>query len=114
MANIWVLCSSLPSDSSQSVRADDITHLIASTEKLTASRLGSDTVVTLAHRDWEGLGVPVPNDLPEDFGLALLAKLAEARKQAQNSEEDLVLLADLDDNRQWDWSVFPISELWPG
>ena len=42
----------------------------------------------------------------------MLAKLAEARKQAQGSDEDLVLYADLDDNGQWGWSVFTVSQLW--
>ncbi|ANZ13400.1 hypothetical protein SNOUR_43550 [Streptomyces noursei ATCC 11455] len=114
MVDIWVLCTSLQPDSPrQLVRADAITHLRASAKKLTASRLGSGDVVTLAHRDSEMLGVPAPNDLPEDFDLALLAKHAEAVQRAKTSEEHLILLPDLDDNRQWAWSVFSVSELWP-
>ncbi|MEU9072384.1 hypothetical protein AB0D60_36545 [Streptomyces sp. NPDC048306] len=66
-----------------------------------------EQVVTLVHKDAERGTV-----LPENFHLALLVKLAEARAQAHNSDEDLILFADLDDNRQWEWSVFTASELW--
>ncbi|MFD7444054.1 hypothetical protein [Streptomyces sp. NPDC059909] len=41
-----------------------------------------------------------------------MVKLGEARKRAQDSDEDLALFADLDDNGQWGWSVFTVSELW--
>jgi hypothetical protein len=114
VADIWVLGTSMDKDrSGPLVRVDAITHLMASTEKLTASQVGSDDTITLVHKDSMGHGGPAPH-LPEDFHLALLAKLPEARKMARDSEEDLVVLADLDDNRQWDWSVFPASELWTG
>ncbi|MEU6988982.1 hypothetical protein ABZ946_37280 [Streptomyces sp. NPDC046324] len=34
--------------------------------------------------------------------------------RAGGSEEDLVVLADLDCKSQWGWSTFPVSELWGG
>lgn len=37
--------------------------------------------------------------------------LAEARKMARASEDDPVVIADLD---EWDWPVLPTSELWTG
>ncbi len=115
MADIWVLGTSMHKDKSGSlVRADAITHLMASTEKVTASQIGSDDVITLVHQDSVGHGYRGSHPVPEDFHLALLAKLPEARKQACDSEEDLILFADLDDNEQWDWSVFPVSEIWTG
>lgn len=114
MPDIWILGTTLREDGSgQLVRADAISHLLATADELTASRLGSDDTVTLVHKGAVGLGAPAPR-LPEDFHLALLAKLGEARTRAVESKEDLVILPDLDDDQAWNWSVFPLSELWPG
>lgn len=115
MADIWVLGTHLHEGSYGSlVRADAITHLQASTEKVTASRIGSEDTVVLAHKDSLVLGGPAPV-LPEDFHLGLLAMINEARKKARaGGDGDLVVLADLDDNKKWDWSVFPLSELYTG
>ncbi|MEU2769318.1 hypothetical protein ABZ628_21545 [Streptomyces diastaticus] len=93
------------------VRADSITHLMASTEKVVATQIGSDDVITLVHQDSVGHGLRGPHPVPWDFHLALLAKLPEARKLAQDSEEDLLLFPSLDDNQEWDWSVMTVSEL---
>jgi hypothetical protein len=95
-------------------RADAITHLLASTEKVTASQIGSDDVITLVHQDSIGHGYRGAHPVPENFHLALLVKLPEARKQAQESEADVILFPGLDDNEQWDWSVMAVSELWTG
>ncbi|MFF4647699.1 hypothetical protein [Streptomyces sp. NPDC001389] len=115
MAHIWVMGTTMHRDrSGPLVRADGITHLMANTEKLTASRLGSDDVITLVHQESVGHGYDGPHPVPEDFHLALLSALSGARKKAQDSDEDLVLFPSLDDNRQWDWSVMTISELWTG
>ncbi|MFI5748904.1 hypothetical protein ACIBBE_23915 [Streptomyces sp. NPDC051644] len=114
MAEIWVLGTRLNMDrSGQLVRASDISHLLACNEKITAARIGSDDTVMLAHKDGVGLGAPAPL-LPENFHLALLVKLGEARKQAHDNGEDLVVLPGLDDNKEWDWSIVPASELWAG
>ncbi|MFE4263435.1 hypothetical protein [Streptomyces sp. NPDC056883] len=115
MSDVWVLGTHLQEGNSGSlVRADAITHLQASTEKVTASRIGSEDSVVLAHKDSEGLCGPAPV-LPEDFHLALLVVINEARRQARaGGDEDLVVLADLDDNKKWDWSVFPLSEVYTG
>jgi hypothetical protein len=105
MADIWVLGRSrLDSRSGQLVRADAITYLTASAERLTASRLETDEVAVLIS--------DAKPPLPENFHLALLVELGVARKMARDGDEDLVVLADLDDDHRWDWSVFPVSELW--
>ncbi|WP_424892339.1 hypothetical protein [Streptomyces sp. XH2] len=115
MADLWVMGTSMHKNrSGPLVRADAITHLMASTEKVTASQIGSDDAITLVHRDSVGHGYQGPHPVPEDFHLALLAKLPEARRQAQGSEEDLILFPGLDDNQQWDWSVMTVTELWTG
>lgn len=115
MADIWVLGTHLREGSSGSlVRADTITHLQASPEQVTASQFGSEATVMLAHKDSVDLGAPAPV-LPEDFHLALLVMINEAgRKARAGGDEDLVVLADLDDNKQWDWSVIPLAELYAG
>ncbi|WP_141746882.1 hypothetical protein [Streptomyces agglomeratus] len=110
MADVWVLSPSHSEpEKSRLIRSDAITYLSTSAEELVAARVGSDDTVVLVHRATQG-----GRDLPEDFHLAYLAKLAVARGRARVSEEDLVLLADTDDNGAWDWSVLPVSELWPG
>ncbi|MFF4331166.1 hypothetical protein ACFYZT_32255 [Streptomyces sp. NPDC001591] len=115
MADIWVMGTTMQAGrSGPLVRADAITHLIASTEKVTASRLGSEDVITLVHRDSVGHGYDGSHDVPDDFHVALLHALTEARGKAQGSAEDLVLFPDLDDNRKWQWSIIQISELWSG
>ncbi|MEV8336565.1 hypothetical protein [Streptomyces niveus] len=114
MADIWVKGTHLHKDRfGQLVRADAITRLQASTEKVTASQIGSDGTVMLAHKESLGLGAPAPA-LPEDFHLALLVKIGEARKQARSGGDDLIVLPDLDDDKEWDWSIVPLSELWTG
>jgi hypothetical protein len=113
VADIWVLGTSMHKDKSGPlVRADAITHLLASTEKVTASQIGSDDVITLVHQDSVGHGYRGAHPVPDHFHLALLRKFTEARKQVQGSEEDLIVFADLDDNEQWEWAVFPVSEIW--
>ncbi|MEU2856782.1 hypothetical protein [Streptomyces syringium] len=109
MADIWVLCQDQRKDKSTLVRADAITYLSVSDEKLTAARLESNEVVTLVHRDAEG-GKP----LPEHFNLKLLALISEIRDSAREGDEDLVLMAALDDHGRWAWSVFSVSELCDG
>ncbi|WP_331730596.1 hypothetical protein OHV05_36895 (plasmid) [Kitasatospora sp. NBC_00070] len=107
MADIWVLSWGQDRGrSGQLVRAGAITHLLASEERVSASRVESDEVVRLVGSTGPGAL------LPEDFHLALLVKLGQARKQARDSDKDLVLVADLDDDSEWDWSVFTVSELW--
>ncbi|MCX5278113.1 MULTISPECIES: hypothetical protein [Streptomyces] len=114
MADTWILGTTLHENrSGQLVRADDVSHLLATGDSVTASRIGSDDAVTLAHKDAVGLEAPAPS-LPEDFHLALLVTLGKARKQARDSEEDLVVVPGIDDNKEWDWTIVPISELWTG
>src|SRR4051794_28138441 len=69
VAKIWILAASQQPGESSLVRADDITHLIASHETLSASRVASDTFITLVHRDQE------TKYLPENFDLALLVEV---------------------------------------
>ncbi|MFD9339864.1 hypothetical protein ACFWBF_36645 [Streptomyces sp. NPDC060028] len=96
-ADIWVMGGGLLENPyGQLIRADAISHLAACEDKLTASRLGSAEAVTLAHKDKER-----DTDLPRNFHLRLLAKLSEARNQARNTDEDLVLFADLDHHGTW-------------
>ncbi|MEV6956111.1 hypothetical protein [Streptomyces sp. NPDC051183] len=111
MSAVWVKGTTLHEDHfGQLVRADLIGHLLGSTEEVAAAQIGSETTVMLAHKASIGLGA-TPPDLPENFHLALLAKIAEARKEALESPEDLIILADLDDNNEWDWSIFPTSAI---
>ncbi|MEU9700294.1 hypothetical protein [Streptomyces sp. NPDC047981] len=116
MPDIWVMGTTQHEGrSGQLVRADAITHLSATVDKVTASRIGSEDAVTLVHKDAFGLGVPEPlPSLPEDFHLALLVKLGEARTQARDGKEDLVLVPGVDDNKEWDWTIVRASELWTG
>ncbi|MET7718616.1 hypothetical protein [Streptomyces sp. NPDC005407] len=87
MADIWVLGTRMHEDrSGPLVRADAITTSWPP-PKLTASQIGSDDAITLVHKDSVGHGYPAPA-LPEDFHLALLAKLPEARKLARDSDEE--------------------------
>ncbi|WP_374778591.1 hypothetical protein OG756_41870 (plasmid) [Streptomyces sp. NBC_01310] len=114
MPDVWVMGTTLHEGrSGQLVRADAITYLSATVDKVTASRIGSDEAATLAHKSAFGLGAPAPL-LPEDFHLALLVTLGEAREQARDGKEDLVVVPGLDDNKEWDWSIVPVSELWTG
>jgi hypothetical protein len=102
MADIWILGTTLHQDrGGPLVRADEISHLRTTGDKLTASRIGTNDEVTLVHKGAVGLGVPAPLPLlPEHFHLALLVTLGEARQQARNSEEDLVVVPGLDDNKE--------------
>lgn len=104
MADIWVLSQSV-ADLSTLVRADAITYLSASREKVSGARLETAHTVLLAHRAEQG------RDLPDNFHVAFLAKLAQARVQAETSEEDLVLMARLDSQGAWNWTVLPVTEL---
>lgn len=111
MAAVWVKGTTLnENEFGDLVRADLIGHLSGSTQEVSAAQLGSGTKVMLAHKESIGLGAPAP-ELPQNFHLALMAKIGEAREQALGSMDDLIILADLDDNRQWGWSILPAPDL---
>ncbi|MDI3390044.1 hypothetical protein QIS99_28200 [Streptomyces sp. B-S-A8] len=107
MANIWVQAiNPRRPDTLILVRTDTITQLSVNDVRIFASRVESNDAVLLVHRDTEG-GKP----LPEDFHMSYLVTMAKAREQARDSVDDLILLADRDDNGNWDWSIFTASEL---
>lgn len=110
MADIWVLCQSPTRHHESSlVRVDTISWMRATPEQLSGGAMGSQETVVLAQRATEH-----GTFLPEDFQLALLAQIGEARERAQNSGEDQVLRAELDEAGAWGWMVAHAREMWPG
>lgn len=87
------------------VKIDTIPYLSATEDKVTAQwQPGSEDLVALAVRP-DG-----DEELPFDFQLELLVAAAAARKTAQESGEDQVLVAELDKDT-WSWKTYRLSEL---
>ncbi|GGO58821.1 hypothetical protein [Streptomyces lasiicapitis] len=110
MADVWVLDTPLQERrTSILVRADAITYLSCDRHKLIASRLESEETVALA-QEGTYMGKRTP-PLPENFHTALLAAIGQARKQADTTGEDQVLMAETDDHDEWSWGVFPLADM---
>lgn len=118
MANIWIMRTTdditrYGERREVLVRADALSYVRASVgSKVVAADAASQETVTLADiQDGIQHGRP---ELPPNFHLALLARIAEVRKKVQGEDdEDRFVVAVIRDG-QWVWGAYKLSELLKG